>query len=74
MKLTFEKCFAAYWLIALLTFGYVASGTNCEPSIYPTNSGPECAVFKGMAGGALWPLYWTWEGFTIGRQALKGGE
>lgn len=73
MKLTFEKCFAAYWLIALLTFGYVASGTNCGPSIYSTNSGPECAVFKGMAGGALWPLYWSWEGFSIGRQALKGG-
>lgn len=73
MKLTAEKCFVAYWLIALLTFGYVASGTNCEPSIFSTNSRSECAALKGMMGGALWPLYWTWEGFSIGRQALKGG-
>ncbi|MCH4543153.1 hypothetical protein [Ochrobactrum sp. A-1] len=68
MKLTAGKCIVAYWMIALLTFGYIASA---ERKVDP---GVEVIAVQSVIGGVGWPLYWTWEGFSIGRQALKGGE
>lgn len=74
MKLTEEKIFFIYSALAVLTFGYIASGTKCDQSFMSVQTNTECAVVRGVVGGITWPLYWTWEGFSIGRQALKGGE
>ena len=74
MKLTEEKMCSTYVAIAVLTFGYIASGTKCDQSFMRVQTNTECAVVSGAVGGITWPLYWTWEGFAIGRQALKGGD
>ncbi|MND87775.1 hypothetical protein D3C80_797830 [compost metagenome] len=74
MKLTAGKCFVAYWVIALLTFGYSASGATCDPGILRHPEGNFCKATTGLTSGAFWPLYWTWEGFATGRQAMKGGD
>ncbi|APD21378.1 hypothetical protein Iz_34 [Brucella phage Iz] len=74
MKLTFEKIFSIYLALAVLTFGYIASETKCEQSFMSAQTNTECAVVRGVVGGITWPLYWTWEGFSIGRQVLKGGD
>ena len=73
-KLTFEKAFVAYLIIALLTFGYSASGVKCDPDIVRHPEGNFCKASLGVTSAIFWPLYWTWEGFSIGRQALKGDE
>lgn len=59
-----------YLAIALLTFGYIASGTQCEPSNFTGKDRTDCVVMKGATGGALWPLYWTWEVFSLGRNII----
>ncbi len=74
MKLTSNKCFVAYWVIALLTFGYVASGSETCSSIPRQDQRSACLATAGLMAAPLWPLYWTWEGFDAGRQALKGRD
>jgi len=74
MKLTAGKCFVAYWVIALLTFGYAANNQEgCSFNI-AKNTRTLCEATGGSIAGVFWPLYWTWEGFSIGRQAMKGGS
>lgn len=77
MKLTAGKCFVAYWVIALLTFGYVSTDPRfaCGKGALAPEGGMSCAVILGATLAApVWPVFWTWEGFSIGRQALKGGD
>ncbi|RAK26324.1 hypothetical protein C7374_1149 [Falsochrobactrum ovis] len=71
MKLTFNTGIAAYLIIAMLTFGYAASSTECSNKVLEPR---DCQAFRGFVSGAAWPLYWTWEGFVLGRQARKGSE
>lgn len=66
------RCYAAYAFIGVITFGYAASSPGCEDKFFTSKE--ECSATKGLLGASFWPLYWTWEGFAIGRQALKGGE
>ena len=62
------KYIIAYGVAALLTFGYVASSSTCKESLFTTKE--ECEVAKGVLGGMLWPMYWTWEGFSL----LRGDD
>ncbi len=76
MKLTAGKCFVAYWVIALLTFGYVSTDPRfaCGQGALAPEGHMSCAAVFAPLPAMFWPLYWTWEGFSTGRQALKGGS
>lgn len=76
MKLTKARFATVYSTVALLTFGYASTDPrfSCGSGDLAPEGDMFCAVMLGATLAApAWPIFWTWEGFSIGRQALKGG-
>lgn len=71
MRLSIKTCISAYLIIAILTFGYAASSTECSNKTLELR---DCQAFRGFVSATLWPLYWTWEGFVLGRTTLQERE
>lgn len=61
----------AYAIVAMMTWGFVAADP-CPVPIGQLNP-PKCgsvpdAWLVGIFGGALWPVYWSKEAFTLVRK------
>ena len=56
-----------YTCVAVLTFGYAASNPR---TMFPKH---DISVSSLIAAG-MWPLYWSWEAFDLGRSALEPAD
>lgn len=51
---------AAYFFVAVATFGYAAARARCDDGFNHMYES-DCRSASGMVSAMAWPLYWSWE-------------